>query len=321
MSVCKFSSPLKKSVIFVVGPTASGKSTVAACLARKLKGEIISCDSMQIYKGMDILSSQPQGRLLRSIPHHLLSIILPQQEYNVCKYRQFALRCLKGILKKGKLPIFSGGSGLYVAMLVDGIFEARTENKRIRQQLYQQAVAGGKMYLYQRLQQVDNRAALKIHPHDTRRIVRALEVYETTGRPLSEFQAERKGLVDEYAVYIFGLDLPRPLLYARIEQRVEEMFKRGLVAEVKKLLSGRLSKTAGYAIGIRELKDYLAGKASLEEAKALIKRNTRRYAKRQLSWFKKDRRIQWIKVREQETPAAVARRIRGQLLLKLPLAA
>ncbi|MCX5713503.1 MAG: tRNA (adenosine(37)-N6)-dimethylallyltransferase MiaA [Candidatus Omnitrophica bacterium] len=300
---------MAKQIIFIVGPTAVGKTAVAACLARKIKGEIISCDSMQVYKGMDILASKPSDALRKNIPHHLISVVSPQEEYNVARYRKSALFQLKDILKRGKTPIFCGGTGLYLSVLVDGIFDAKPENKKIRQRLYRQALARGSANLYKRLQKIDSRAATKIHPNDTKRIVRALEVFEATGRPISELQAERKGLADEYDVRIFCLDIERDRLYDRINKRVDKMFRLGLVKEVKKLLKLKLSRTARFAIGVREIKDYLEGRFDLEQAKELIKRNTRWYAKRQLTWFRKDERIQWLNIDIKEKPQTVAGRL------------
>ncbi|MCX5697887.1 MAG: tRNA (adenosine(37)-N6)-dimethylallyltransferase MiaA, partial [Candidatus Omnitrophica bacterium] len=296
-----------------VGPTAVGKTQVAACLAKKINGEIISCDSMQVYKGMDILTSKPSPALRKRVSHHLIGAVEPREEYNVSKYRKAALLSVKDILKRGKTPIFSGGTGLYVSMLVDGIFEAKSGNKSIRQRLYQEAKARGSAYLFKRLRKVDPQAASKIHPHDTKRIVRALEVFETMGRPISELQAERRGLANEYNVNIFCLDMPRDRLYDRINKRVDKMFRQGLVKEVRRLLKLKLSKTSRFAIGIREIKDYLEGMYDLGQAKELIKRNTRWYAKRQLTWFRKDKRIYWIKIGQGEKPESAAREIKKAL--------
>ncbi len=300
---------MKERIIFIVGPTAVGKTQVAACLAKKINGEIISCDSMQVYKGMDILTSKPSLALRKRLPHHLIGTINPQEEYNVSKYRKAALLSAKDILKRGKSPIFSGGTGLYISMLVDGIFKAKPENKKTRTRLYKDAAAHGNKYLYKRLRQADPQAAAKIHLNDTKRIVRALEVFETMGRPISALQAERKGLIKEYDVRIYCLDMERQWLYEKINKRVDRMFRQGLVKEVRKLLKLKLSKTSRFAIGIREIKDYLEGMYDLEQAKELIKRNTRWYAKRQLTWFRKDKRIHWVQIGQVEKPESVARQI------------
>ncbi len=300
---------MKKRVIFIVGPTAVGKSKAAAYLASRINAEIISCDSMQVYKGMDILTSQPPLRLRNKIRHHLIGLISPGREYNVSQYRQQAVKKIKEIIKRGCIPLFVGGTGLYMSIVLDGIFKEGTQHKSIRKRLYRQAKLYGRLYLYNRLKKADPRAAAKIHPHDTRRIIRALEVFQATGKPISQLQKQRKGLGAEYALKIFCLDMPRDKLYQRIDARVEKMFKQGLAAEVKKLLKLKLSRTASCAIGIKELKGYFDGLYDLREAKRRMKRNSRQYAKRQLSWFRKDKRIEWIEVKDKDTLKAAAQKI------------
>ncbi|OGX15759.1 MAG: tRNA (adenosine(37)-N6)-dimethylallyltransferase MiaA [Omnitrophica WOR_2 bacterium RBG_13_41_10] len=299
----------KPKIIFLVGPTAVGKSQSAVYLAKKINAEIISCDSMQIYKGMDIITSKPSIILRKTIPHHFISMVSPIKGYNVAQYRRGALKKIQEILEKGKTPLFVGGTGLYMSVLIDGIFQAKSENKNIRRRLYKELDNLGKEYLYKRLQKLDPEAAAKIHPHDSRRIIRALEVQEATGKPISVLQKERNGIADNYDVRIFCLDTSRQRLYKRIDQRVEEMFKKGLLGEVKKLLKMKLSKTAQAAIGIKELKGYLSGLYDLGEAKSLMKRNTRLYAKRQLTWFRKDKRIEWIEIKGKEKPVSIVNKI------------
>jgi len=303
----------KPEILFLVGPTAAGKTLTGLHLARKINAEIISCDSMQIYKGMDIITSKPPSALRKKIKHHLISMVSAEKEYNVARYYRDALKKIKEIIKKGKTPLFVGGTGLYMSVLLDGIFKAKAENKIIRRKLYEEAGLKGSGYLYKRLKKVDPEVALKIHPNDTRRIVRALEVFQVTGKPISWLQKERRGLSDEYAVRIFCLDMERGKLYHRIEKRIDTMFNQGLLAEVKRLLKLNLSKTARLAIGIRELEGCFAGLYDLDKAKSLMKKNTRNYAKRQLTWFRKDKRIEWLGVRDKETPASVANKIYKKL--------
>ncbi len=267
---------------------------MAVKIAKKLNAEIISCDSMQIYKGMEVLSSHPSKAELKSARHHLLSEISPGKEFNVSKYRALALKKAREIIKKGKRPLFVGGSGLYMSVVIDGIFKVKAEDKKIREKLYNQAASYGSKFLHDKLSKVDVLAGSKIHPNDTKRIVRALEVYEVTGKPISELQATRKGLVDKYDIEIWGVDLPREELDSRINKRVDKMFRQGLVKEVKRLLKLKLSKTSCYAIGINEIKGYLDGQLNLAQAKELIKKNTRHYARRQMTWFRKDKRIKWF---------------------------
>jgi tRNA dimethylallyltransferase len=303
----------RQKLIFLVGPTAVGKTNIAVYLARKLNAEIISCDSMQIYQGMDIITSKPSAILRKNVRHHLIGVVSPAKEYNVARYRLEALKKIKEILGQGNVPLFVGGTGLYMSILVDGIFKAKSRKSAIRKRLYKESERLGSDYLYRRLQKVDPEAALKIHPHDTRRIVRALEAFQICGKPISRLQKERKGLFDEYEVRIFCLNMERSSLYARIEKRIDKMFRQGLLPEVKKLFRLKLSKTAACAIGIKELKGYFDGLYDLEEAKRLMKKNTRNYAKRQLTWFRKDKRIEWVGVGDKESSASIANRIFAQL--------
>jgi len=299
----------KPNIIFLVGPTAAGKTQAAIYLARKANAEIVSCDSMQIYKGMDIISSKPAIYLRRKIAHHLIDIIPPTKEYNVSRFYKEAKSKVRDILARGKTPLFIGGTGLYMSILIEGIFKQVKVDKNIRLSLWKKAEKYGSDYLHERLKKIDPQAADKIHPNDTKRIVRALEVFEATGKPISLLQQERSGLAKEYNLKIFALDINRQKLYDRINQRVDKMFKQGLVGEIRRLLKLKLSKTASYAIGLRELKDYTQDLCSLEEAKEKIKLNTRQYAKRQITWFKKDKRITWIKVGSHDTPGEIAGKI------------
>lgn len=299
----------KNRIIFLVGPTAAGKTEIAVHLAKKLNAEVISCDSMQIYKDMDIITSKPTKKLIKKIPHHLIDILKPSEEYSVCRYRKEAIKKIGEITKRGKVPLFVGGTGLYMSILIDGIFKTKANDSGLRKRLYSLGLKKGSDYLHNKLKEVDPEAAAKIHPNDTKRIVRALEVFKTTGKPISMLKKQRKGLGSEYNIEIFGLNMNRGTLYRRIDNRVDEMFKRGLVPEVKELLKNGLSRTARFAIGIKELQGYFNALYDLEEAKRLIKRNTRRYAKRQHTWFKKDKRIHWVTVNNKEKPAQTANRV------------
>lgn len=300
---------MKPRIIFLVGPTAVGKSETAVCLAKRINAEIISCDSMQVYKGMDIITSKPPLASRRIIPHHLLSVISPDKEYCVFRYYKDASPKIKEILRRAKTPLIAGGSGLYMSILIDGIFKSAKPRKAIRNRLYQQAEELGSEYIYKRLKDIDPEAAAKIHLNDTKRIVRALEVFEVTGQTISQLQKQRRELGQEYDIKVFGLNMEREKLYRRIDERVEKMFNQGLVAEVKCLLKSKLSKTAAYAIGIKEAKGYLDGLYDLEAAKRLAKRNTRLYVKKQLTWFRKDKRINWIQVGDKEKPITIAKKI------------
>jgi len=285
----------KPKVIFLLGPTAVGKTEFALKAAKRIGAEIISCDSMQIYKGMDIISSKPSAIIRKKIPHFLIDVISPKKEFNVSTYRLRALKAIKQIRNRKRVPLFVGGTGLYASAVLDGVFKGPGEDKRIRSRLYQQATEKGAEYLYRRLIKVDPEAAEKIHPNDIKRVTRALEVWIKTKKPISRWQKKRQGIANNYDIEIYCLDMPRDELYSRINQRVDKMFRDGLVNEVGRLLKNGLSKTAACAIGINEIKGYLEKRYGLDEAKELIKRHTRRYAKRQITWFRKDKRISWIK--------------------------
>jgi len=300
---------MRPKIVFLVGPTAIGKTEIAIILAKKLNARIISCDSMQIYKGMDIITAKPSFNLRKRIPHYLIDIVSPTQDFNVSRYRKKALVFIEKILKNKNIPLFVGGTGLYVSCVIDGIFEMGVRNVRTRRELYKEAEDRGPEYLYGQLKKIDPGAAEKIHPHDIKRIVRALEVFRITGKPISFLQKQRKPLTALYDIKIFGLDTERKKLYHRIDSRVDEMFERGLLDEVRRLLKLKLSKTASFAIGIKELKGYFEGTYDLEEAKRIIKRNSRQYAKRQLTWFRKDKRIHWINIGGKEKPKEIADKI------------
>jgi len=296
-------------VVFLAGPTAVGKTRVSEATARLLNAEIISCDSMQVYTGLDILSSKPPLSLRKKIPHYLIDCVSPCREYDVSRYRREAVRKIKEICARGRVPLFVGGTGLYMSVVIDGLFNAGKPDEKVRAKLAKLLDDKGNESLYHYLKQVDPEAAAKIHPHDTKRIIRALEVFETTGTPISVLQKQRKGLGRLYDVRIFCLDMDREALYRRINERVESMFRQGVLNEVVRLLSLRLSKTAYQAIGIRELERYCKRECSLEEAKEAMKHNTRLYAKRQLTWFRKDKRIQWLTINEKDRPVQIAKRI------------
>lgn len=299
----------KQKIIFVVGPTAIGKSQVAVHLARKLNARIISCDSMQIYRKMDIVTSMPRLSLRKKVKHYLLNVIPSSEEYDVFRYRADALLAMREIAKRKKIPLFVGGTGLYMSILIDGLFPEAGKDKGLRAALAAREKKKGSGYLHGQLTKIDPLAGQKIHPHDAKRIIRALEVFHVTGKKISQLQTTRKGLGDEYDVEVFGLSMDRESLYRRIDRRVDSMFRQGVASEVKKALATGLSKTASCAIGIREIKGYLEGLYDLKEAKRLMKVNSRRYAKRQLTWFRKDKRIQWITIKEKEAPRNVAQRL------------
>lgn len=304
---------LKKKIIFLLGPTGIGKSKVAISLAKKLHTEIISCDSMQVYRRMDILTSKVTLAQQKNVKHHLLNIIDPAREYDVARYRRSALAICDQLFSRGKIPLFAGGTGLYYSVVVDGLFAGVSEDKAIRLRLQKQLKARGSGYLHRRLVKVDPVAAARIHAHDSKRVIRALEVYLKTGQRISDLQRQRVGLGAEYEIFPIALNASRASLYQAIDLRVKQMFKAGVVREVKSLLKSKPSRTAAAAIGVPEIRGYLKGQYGLLECQKLMQRNSRRYAKRQLTWLRKDKRIKWIKVKRKETSGAIASRIYRQL--------
>lgn len=285
---------MKNRVIFIVGATATDKTKTAIKLAKDINGEIISCDSMQIYKYAPILTQAPSEKELKKVPHYLIREISPEREYSAAEFSKRATKLIKDIIKKGKTPIIVGGTGLYVKALLDGLFPSPKKDPSLREDLEKEAREHGSAYLYNELRGIDKEAALKIHKNDVRRIMRALEVYYSTGIPLSVHKKNTKGIKDEYDIIQVGIDIPRQELYKRIDRRIEKMFKDGLTSEVKALLKRNLSITARSAIGIKEINGYLKNEYPLKEAKEMLKKNTRRYAKRQLTWFRADKRIKWF---------------------------
>jgi len=281
-------------VIFVIGPTSSGKSMVAAKLAERLGGEIISCDSMQIYRDMDVITQVPDRKILSEIPHHLIKVIRPEEEFSVAKYVKEATGIIDFIISKKKVPVIAGGTGLYYKSLIDGIILSPPKDEELRKSLNEIAGEKGNEYLYRELKKCDPRTAARLHPNDRRRIIRALEVYRLTGHTIHEKKLQSKGLSKKYACKVFGLRLPREILYRRINATVDKMFEDGIVDEVKRLKGRKLSLTAEKALGIKEVTSFLGGKTTLKNTKEELKKNTRRYAKRQMTWFRADKRIKWI---------------------------
>ncbi|MFA5087733.1 MAG: tRNA (adenosine(37)-N6)-dimethylallyltransferase MiaA [Candidatus Omnitrophota bacterium] len=300
-------------IIFIVGPTAVGKTEISLVLAKKIGGEIVSCDSMQVYREVNIASGKPSAGTLKKIPHHLIDIISVQKEYDVASFNRRALKAVGVIHSRGKIPIVVGGSGLYMQVLLDGIFEGGTSKKEFRAELEARAKKEGSEVLFRELLKTDAEAAKKIHPHDARRIIRALEVYAVSKKPISDLQKTRSGLWGKNDIMIFALNRDRPELYKRIDGRVEQMFREGVVEEVRGLMKRRLSRTARNLIGINEIGGFLKGEHDLERAKYLMKLNTRHFAKRQLTWFRKDKRLNWLTIISSQSMREVAREIWAQL--------
>jgi len=287
-----------KKVIAVVGPTASGKSALGLNLAKKLNGEIISADSRQIFKGMNIGTATPTEEELKEIPHHFINEFYPEQEFNVSKFETSALKLIQEIFNRGKKPVVVGGSGLYVRALIDGIMDVVDTDKEYRARLHSTKKEKGNEELYRMLEKTDPAAAETMLPQNWKRVMRALEVFHLSGKSILQLQKEYKRETKFDFIQI-GLDWERAVLYQRIEKRIDEMINAGLVDEVKFLLNAGYSKdlNALNTVGYKEIISFLEGEYDLERAIELIKRNTRRFAKRQLTWFRRDERINWYEIK------------------------
>jgi tRNA dimethylallyltransferase len=294
--------------VVITGPTATGKSEVAVLVAEAIGGEIISADSMQVYRYMDIGTAKPDPAWRRRVPHHLIDVLDPDEEFNVALFQRWVRELLPQIRGRGRMPVLVGGSPLYVYAVVDRyLFPSGGYDPELRARLMAEAAHHGPLALHRRLAEVDPESAARIHPHNVRRVVRALEVFYLAGQPISRLQGREPGV----EVTMFGLIRPRPLLYRHIEERVDRMVARGLVEEVERLLAmgygPELRSMQG--LGYKEIVSYLRGETTLEEALYLVKRNTKRFAKRQLTWFAKDKRIRWLDVDALGGPPGVAREI------------
>lgn len=305
----------KPPLLVVVGPTAVGKSELAVELALRVRGEVVTADSMQVYRGLDIAAAKPTLQERKGVPHHLIDVCDPDERFNVAEYRRLAHEAIATVHRRGNLPILAGGTGLYVkAVLDEFLFPDEGADYELRRRLEAQAREEGPRALHRRLAEVDPESAARLHPNDVRRVVRALEVYYTTGRPLSEHLKEARASEPAYEVAMFGLTRPREVLYRRINERVDAQIRQGLIEEVRRLAEryGELP-VARQALGCKEILAYLKGELTLEEAVERIKRDTRRFAKRQYTWFRKQPRIRWIDLEELGSPAAAARLIAEEI--------
>lgn len=296
---------------FLTGATASGKTSVGVALARRLGGEILSLDSMALYRGMDIGTAKPAVEERRGVPHHLLDVIDPCEEYSLAQYVEAAERLVAEIRSAGRQPLFVGGTPLYLKGLLRGIFQGPPADPDFRRELQRQAAQQPAGFLHSRLARVDPQAAGRLHPNDARRLIRALEVFEKTGRPISDWQRQFDRARPAEACRVFVLDWPREKLNQRINHRVDAMFAAGLVDEVRGLLDapGGLGKTAGQAVGYGEVVEHLAGRQSLLEAIELVKLHTRRLAKRQGVWFRSLSECRFVPVGDGDEPQQLAGRI------------
>ncbi len=302
-----------KIVLVIVGPTAVGKTFLSTLIAQELPVEIISADSRQIYKYLNIGTAKPSREILENIPHHFIDMLEPDQDYSAGQFGNDARAVITQVFRRNRVPLVLGGSGLYIRALLEGFFENDVKNEKIRESLEHRMKEEGLEALYRDLQRVDPAAAGKIHPHNSQRIIRALEVYLASGQRLSELQ-KKKLPPPDFTALKFGLVKERSTLYRDINNRVDQMFREGLLAEVARILGMGFEKNlnALNTVGYKEVIRFLEGEIPFEECVELIKRNSRHYAKRQLTWFRADPDIRWMSVdRPEDFPRVAGEIIRS----------
>lgn len=292
-----FLKTAKNPLVVVLGPTASGKTALSLEIAHLINGEIISTDSRQIYKGMDIGTDAISVEEQDGIPHHMLGIVNPDREFSLAEYRDEALKILDGIKQRKHVPMLVGGTGLYISSIMEGYDVPRiAPDKALREKLYAQAEKHGAEYLHKRLAKLDKVAAEKIHPNNVRYVVRAIEINLASGKN----KIDKKKRKSPFDVFMIGIEWPREELYARIELRVERQLKRGLVDEVKRLYKKYKGKDlpAMSSLGVKEIIPFIEGKDTLENCVEILKKNTRNYSKRQMTWFRRYKKIIWLKSKD-----------------------
>jgi len=292
-----------KNLICIAGPTASGKTALSIALAKELDGEVVSCDSMQVYKGMNIGTAKPTVEEMDGIPHHMLSVAEPWEDFSVGKYCDMATPVVDDILSRGKTAIIAGGTGLYMDALIRGNDFAPVPSTGRREELEQLAETEGIEAVIAKLRAVDPESADRLHPSDQKRIIRAMEVYLETGETITEHNRKTRLIPPRYNPVWFGLeDADRANLYARIDKRVDVMLEQGLIAEIQGLLDAGIPEkcTAMQAIGYKEFVDAIQGRSSMETATALVQQSSRKYAKRQLTWFRRNPAIFWLRREEND---------------------
>ena len=291
---------MKQPLIILTGPTAVGKTALSIRLAKALDGEIVSADSMQVYRHMDIGSAKITAQEMEGVPHHLIDVLDPWEEFNVAAFQKMALQAMEGIYARGHLPIITGGTGFYIQALLYGVeFEEDPEDSPVRRELYDLARREGErapQVLHAMLAQADPESASAIHPNNVKRVIRAIEYFRLTGTPISRHNAAMRKKEADYHFLYYVLTMDRERLYGRIDKRVDQMLSQGLVEEVSRLreMGCCRGQTAMQGLGYKEILDYLDGKCSLDEAVYVLKRDTRHFAKRQLTWFKRERDVRWL---------------------------
>lgn len=286
-------------ILVIVGPTASGKTRMAVKLAQRHNGEVISADSMQIYRTMDIGTAKPTQEEMGGIPHHMIDVADPEEDFSVARYVEMAARCVDDVLARGKLPIVAGGTGLYIDSLLSGrTFAPFSPDSALRGELERELAEKGGQAMLEALAQVDPEAAQRLHPNDHKRIVRALEVYRSTGKTITQHNRETQAIPPRYDALTIGLAFQdRQAMWRRIDQRVDEMVAAGLEDEVRRLLTSGISPkcTAMQAIGYKEFTQALSGEMTWQEAADVVKLRSRQYAKRQLTWFGRNPNTRWVR--------------------------
>lgn len=311
---------MKDNLCIIVGPTSIGKSDLAIDLAQKHNGEIISADSMQIYKYMNIGTAKVREEEMKDIPHHMVDIIDPDEGFTVSDFKHMAKKHIKEINSKGRLPIVVGGTGLYINSLVYNLdFAQIPPNEELRMEYEDKIEKFGNEYLHNKLMKIDKSSGEKISIKDKKRIIRALEIYDSTGRTMSEYNKNFRVMNEDYNLLYISLDMDRAKLYERINNRVDIMLEKGLIDEVKSILEMGYNKDliSLKAIGYKEIIMYLENEISLEEAIELIKKASRNYAKRQLTWFRRDHRIKWINIDEYDKTIDICNNISDYIVESL----
>lgn len=288
---------MKRPLIVLTGPTAVGKTKLSIALAKAVGGEIISADSMQVYRQMDIGSAKIRPEEMDGVPHYLVDVLDPSEEFHIVKFQEMAKEAMEQIYANGHIPILVGGTGFYIQSIVKDIdFTQNEENKEIRKKWEQYAADHGQAALHEELRNVDPKSAETIPEGNVKRVIRALEFFELSGTPISEHNEEQKAKESPYNFAYFVLNDHRELLYQRIEQRIDEMIREGLIEEVEGLKNRGFTKdmVSMQGLGYKEILDYLEGNLSLEEAVYILKRDTRHFAKRQLTWFRREPEVVWV---------------------------
>lgn len=288
---------MKKPLVVLTGPTAVGKTKLSISLAKALNGEIISADSMQVYKYMDIGSAKITEKEMDGVPHHLIDVLSPFEEFHIVRFQELAKKAMEDIYNRGKTPVFVGGTGFYIQAITKDIdFTEGEEDKQYREELSRLAAKKGNEFLHEMLREVDKKSAEEIHANNVKRVIRALEFYKENGFPISQHNEEQKQNETPYNLAYFVLNAPRDLLYERIDRRVDEMMENGLVKEVQKLkdMGCRREMTSMQGLGYKEILSFLDGEIPLDEAVRILKRDTRHFAKRQLTWFRRESNVVWV---------------------------